>query len=170
MTNVDRPDDRGPAVPDRRSPGRPGRPARPAGPHPLARRAARRRLEPRRAARIPEGAGRVLADGYDWREHEAKLNEFPQFTTEIDGQNIHFLHVRSPEPDALPLILTHGWPGSIVEFLDVIGPLTDPRAHGGDAGRRLPPGDPVDPGLRVLRADPRDRVDRAAHRRPRSPS
>ena len=57
---------------------------------------------------------------------------YPQFTTEIDGQNIHFLHVRSPEPDALPLILTHGWPGSVVEYLDVIGPLTDPRAHGGD--------------------------------------
>ena len=55
-----------------------------------------------------------------------ELNEFPQFTTEIDGQNIHFLHVRSPESDALPLILTHGWPGSIVEFLNVIGPLTDP--------------------------------------------
>jgi epoxide hydrolase len=70
--------------------------------------------------------------GYDWREWEAKLNSFPQFTTTIDAQNIHFLHVRSPEPDALPLILTHGWPGSIVEFLDTIGPLTDPRAHGGD--------------------------------------
>ncbi len=69
---------------------------------------------------------------YDWRKHEAHLNEYPQFTTEIDGQNIHFLHVRSPEPDALPLVLVHGWPGSIVEFLDVIGPLTDPRAHGGD--------------------------------------
>jgi epoxide hydrolase len=68
---------------------------------------------------------------YDWRSQEATLNEFPQFTTEIDGQNIHFLHVRSPEPDALPLVLTHGWPGSFVEFLDVIGPLTDPAAHGG---------------------------------------
>ena len=72
------------------------------------------------------------ADGYDWRKQEATLNEHPQFTTTIDGANIHFLHVRSPEPDALPLILTHGWPGSIVEFLNVIGPLTDPRAHGGD--------------------------------------
>ncbi|WP_207782016.1 epoxide hydrolase family protein [Phytoactinopolyspora limicola] len=71
-------------------------------------------------------------DGYNWREWEATLNSYPQFTTEIDGQNVHFLHVRSPEPDAFPLILTHGWPGSIVEFLDVIGPLTDPRAHGGD--------------------------------------
>jgi epoxide hydrolase len=73
-------------------------------------------------------------DGYDWRKHEARLNELPQFTTTIDGQNIHFLHVRSPEPEALPLILTHGWPGSVVEFLDVIGPLADPRAHGGDPG------------------------------------
>jgi epoxide hydrolase len=72
------------------------------------------------------------ADGYDWRKHEARLNQFPQFTTTIDGQNLHFLHVRSPEPDALPLVVTHGWPGSIVEFLDVIGPLTDPRAHGDD--------------------------------------
>ncbi|MEC4018661.1 epoxide hydrolase family protein [Streptomyces sp. H27-D2] len=70
--------------------------------------------------------------GYDWRAWEAKLNAYPQFTTEIDGQNIHFLHVSSPEPDATALILTHGWPGSIVEYLDVIGPLTDPRAHGKD--------------------------------------
>src|SRR5205814_10374656 len=69
---------------------------------------------------------------YDWRAWEARLNEFPQFTTEIDGATMHFLHVRSPEPDALPLILTHGWPGSFVEFLEVIGPLSDPRAHGGD--------------------------------------
>jgi epoxide hydrolase len=69
---------------------------------------------------------------YDWRGHEARLNEFPQFTTEIDGQNVHFLHVGSPAPDALPLIITHGWPGSVVEFLDVIGPLSDPAAHGGD--------------------------------------
>jgi epoxide hydrolase len=70
---------------------------------------------------------------YDWREHEARLNELRQFTTTIDGSNVHFLHVRSPEPDALPLIITHGWPGSIAEFLDVIGPLSDPAAHGGDA-------------------------------------
>ncbi|HCU52620.1 MAG TPA: epoxide hydrolase [Micromonosporaceae bacterium] len=69
---------------------------------------------------------------YDWRAAEAQLNQFPQFTTTIDGQRIHFLHVRSPEPDAFPLVLTHGWPGSIVEFLDLIGPLTDPRSHGGD--------------------------------------
>jgi pimeloyl-ACP methyl ester carboxylesterase len=69
---------------------------------------------------------------YDWRVHEARLNQFPQFTTTIDGQNIHFLHVRSPEPNALPLILTHGWPGSIVEFIGIIEPLTNPGAHGGD--------------------------------------
>jgi epoxide hydrolase len=73
--------------------------------------------------------------GYDWRAHEARLNEIPQFTTTIDGQNIHFLHVRSAEPDAMPLLLLHGWPGSVLEFLGMIGPLTDPRAHGGDPSR-----------------------------------
>lgn len=72
-------------------------------------------------------------DAYDWRAQEAALNAHPQFLTEIDGQQIHFLHVRSPEPDALALVLTHGWPGSFVEFLDVIGPLSDPAAHGGDS-------------------------------------
>lgn len=61
---------------------------------------------------------------FDWRAQEATLNQYPQYTTEIDGQNVHFLHVRSPDPDALPLILTHGWPGSVLEFLDVIGPLS----------------------------------------------
>jgi pimeloyl-ACP methyl ester carboxylesterase len=71
---------------------------------------------------------------YDWRVREARLNSFPQFRTAIDGLGIHFLHVRSPEPGALPLVLTHGWPGSVVEFLDVIGPLTDPASHGGDPG------------------------------------
>ncbi|MFB6394751.1 epoxide hydrolase family protein [Polymorphospora lycopeni] len=85
---------------------------------------------------VPTGWLRDLADhwrtGYDWRAAESELNAYPQFTTEIDGQRIHFLHVRSPEPDAFPLVLTHGWPGSVVEFLDIIGPLTDPRAHGGD--------------------------------------
>jgi pimeloyl-ACP methyl ester carboxylesterase len=70
---------------------------------------------------------------YDWRAHVGRLNEYPQFTTTIDGQNVHFLHVRSGEPNAFPLILTHGWPGSIVEYLDVIDPLSDPGAHGGDA-------------------------------------
>ncbi|MBW4721826.1 epoxide hydrolase family protein [Saccharothrix obliqua] len=69
---------------------------------------------------------------YDWRATEAELNRHPQFLTEIDGATVHLMHVRSPEPDATPLLLTHGWPGSVAEFLDVIGPLTDPRAHGGD--------------------------------------
>jgi hypothetical protein len=73
------------------------------------------------------------ADGYDWRKQEDRLNQFPQYITTIDGQPIHFLYVRSPEPDALPLVFTHGWPGSVVEFLDVIGPLADPRPHGGEA-------------------------------------
>jgi pimeloyl-ACP methyl ester carboxylesterase len=85
---------------------------------------------------VPLGYLQQLAaywrDGYDWRKHEAALNQHPQFTTTIDGTGVHFLHVQSPEPDALPLILTHGWPGSVVEFLEVIGPLADPRAHGGD--------------------------------------
>ncbi len=71
-------------------------------------------------------------DEFDWRAAEARINAFDQFVTEVDGQQIHFVHHRSPEPDALPLLISHGWPGSIVEFLDVIGPLTDPRAHGGD--------------------------------------
>lgn len=87
---------------------------------------------------VPSRYVRRLVDywrtGYDWRTWEAKLNTHPQFRTEIDGQNIHFLHVRSPEPDALPLILTHGWPGSVFEFLNVIEPLSNPRAYGGDPG------------------------------------
>jgi pimeloyl-ACP methyl ester carboxylesterase len=71
-------------------------------------------------------------DEYDWRVHEARLNGFDQFTTTIDGARVHFLHVRSASPDALPLIITHGWPGSVVEFLDIIGPLSNPRADGLD--------------------------------------
>jgi pimeloyl-ACP methyl ester carboxylesterase len=69
---------------------------------------------------------------YDWRAAEQQLNAWPQFTTTIDGQHLHFVHARSPEPAARPLLLTHGWPGSIVEFVHVFGPLTDPGAHGGD--------------------------------------
>jgi pimeloyl-ACP methyl ester carboxylesterase len=76
---------------------------------------------------------RYWADGYSWSEREERLNAFAQFRTDLDGLGIHFLHVRSPHPDALPLVLTHGWPGSFVEFLEVIGPLTDPVAHGADA-------------------------------------
>ncbi|MER6280272.1 MULTISPECIES: epoxide hydrolase family protein [unclassified Streptomyces] len=85
---------------------------------------------------VPLSYLKELADywrtSFDWRAAEAQLNAHPQFTEEIDGARVHFLHVRSPEPDATPLLLTHGWPGSVAEFLDVIGPLTDPRAHGGD--------------------------------------
>jgi epoxide hydrolase len=80
---------------------------------------------------------RALCDhwrnGYDWRRCEARLNELGQHRTELDGLGIHFLHVRSPHPQAMPLLLTHGWPGSVIEFMKVIGPLTDPVAHGGDA-------------------------------------
>ena len=72
-------------------------------------------------------------DEFDWREQERRLNEFDQFKTVIDDLDIHFIHQRSPEPDAVPLIITHGWPGSIAEFTKIIGPLTDPVAHGGNA-------------------------------------
>lgn len=90
---------------------------------------------------MPLARARDLADywrrDYDWRRAEALLNGFPQYTTRLDGPgaglDIHFLHVRSPNPDALPLLLTHGWPGSVMEFHKVIGPLTDPEAHGGSA-------------------------------------
>ena len=76
---------------------------------------------------------RYWAADYDWRACEARLNALPQFTTEIDGVDIHFLHVKSEHAGALPLIITHGWPGSVIELLGVIGPLTDPAAHGGSA-------------------------------------
>ncbi len=76
---------------------------------------------------------RYWATDYDWRKAEAKLNALPQFTTEIDGVEIHFVHVRSQHENALPLIVTHGWPGSVMELLDSVGPLTDPTSHGGDA-------------------------------------
>lgn len=85
---------------------------------------------------VPAAYLKTLADywgdAFDWRAEEAKLNQLPQFTTLIDGQTLHFLHVRSPEPNALPLVLHHGWPSSFVEFVKVVGPLTNPRAHGGD--------------------------------------
>ncbi|SEG75380.1 Pimeloyl-ACP methyl ester carboxylesterase [Thermomonospora echinospora] len=85
---------------------------------------------------VPTAYLRELAEywagDYDWRVHEAALNDLPQFTTTIDGAGVHFLHVRSPEPEATPLMLLHGWPGSVVEFTDLIGPLTDPATHGGD--------------------------------------
>jgi microsomal epoxide hydrolase len=71
-------------------------------------------------------------DAFDWRKAEARFNAFPQFMTEIDGEQVHFYHIRSPEPDAVPLIITHGYPGSVAEFLDILGPLSDPASHGGD--------------------------------------
>lgn len=87
---------------------------------------------------VPLDAARMLCDrwraGYDWRAFEERINAHPQFRTTLDGLDAHFLHVRSRHPGALPLILTHGWPGSVVEFLACIGPLTDPTAHGGSAG------------------------------------
>jgi pimeloyl-ACP methyl ester carboxylesterase len=76
---------------------------------------------------------RCWTTDHDWRNCEARLNAVPQFTTEIDGEDIHFVHVKSPHENALPLIITHGWPGSVIELLEVVGPLTDPTAHGGSA-------------------------------------
>jgi pimeloyl-ACP methyl ester carboxylesterase len=104
------------------------------------------------------------AGGYDWRAQEARLNEFPQFVTGIDGLDVHFLHVRSPEPDALPLILTHGWPNSFVEFVDLIGVLTDPRAHGADPAHAFHVVVPSVPGFGFSQAPPQTgfTVDRVA--------
>ncbi|MER8096174.1 epoxide hydrolase family protein [Streptomyces goshikiensis] len=89
-----------------------------------------------RAYGMPLGEVRELAQywstAYDWRAAEARLNEWPQYVTTIDGARVHFAHIRSPEPGATPMLMTHGWPGSFVEFQRVAGPLTDPRAHGGD--------------------------------------
>jgi hypothetical protein len=82
---------------------------------------------------------RYWAGDYDWRKCEAKLNALPQFTTEIDGLDIHFIHATSRHEDALPLIITHGWPGSVIELLEVAGPLTDPAAHGTAAPPRTRP-------------------------------
>ncbi|MFE0427018.1 epoxide hydrolase family protein [Streptomyces sp. NPDC058953] len=86
---------------------------------------------------VPVGYLKELAEywrtGYDWRAREAELNRYPHFRTGIDGQTIHFLHIRSERPDATPLLLLHGWPGTFADFLDVVGPLTDPAGHGGDA-------------------------------------
>ena len=76
---------------------------------------------------------RYWASDYDWRKAEARLNAVPQFITEIDGVDIHFIHVKSPHETALPLIMTHGWPGSVIELLEVVGLLTDPAAYGGRA-------------------------------------
>jgi len=89
-----------------------------------------------RSQGVQLAAARALArfwtTEYDWRKCEARLNALPQFKTELDGLNIHFIHVKSPHANALPLVMTHGWPGSIIELLEIIGPLTDPTAHGGN--------------------------------------
>ena len=86
-----------------------------------------------------QALARYWATEYDWRKIEAKLNALPQFITEIDGLDIHFIHVRSKHANALPLIVTHGWPGSITEQLMIIDPLTNPTAHGGSASDALAP-------------------------------
>ncbi|HVF49356.1 MAG TPA: epoxide hydrolase [Pyrinomonadaceae bacterium] len=84
-------------------------------------------------ARAPAEPARYSATEYDWRKSEAKMNAVPQFITEIDGLDIHFIHVRSKHENALPVIVTHGWPGSIIEQMKIINPLTNPTAHGGTA-------------------------------------
>ena len=125
--------DRHPPLPRRGAAGRPRRPPPAPRRDALAQQGARRRSVAGRAAGDAAGARALLGDEYDWRTAEAKLNALPQFTTEIDGVDIHFLHVKSPHEDALPLIMTHGWPGSVIELLEIVGPLTDPTAHGGSA-------------------------------------
>lgn len=98
---------------------------------------------------------RYWATDYDWRKVEAKLNALPQFKTEIDGEDIHFIHVRSKHKDALPLIITHGWPGSIIEMLKVIEPLTNPTAYGGKASDAFHLVIPSIPGYGFLASRPR---------------
>lgn len=115
------------------------------------------------AERFPRGYLKELARYWSTSARLAEAGghaerEFPQFTTVTDGQQIHFLHVRSSEADALPLIITHGYPNSVAEFLNVVGPLTDPRAHGGDRSDAFHLGGPVAARLRVLQ--PEDAVDR----------
>ncbi len=122
-------------LPHRRRGATARRPARASGPHPLAGARDGRRLW---SQGIPLDYLQELCEHwrerYDWRRTEATLNGIEQFTTELDGLPIHFLHARSPHDDALPLLITHGWPGSIVEFVKVIGSLTDPTSYGGNAG------------------------------------
>ena len=102
---------------------------RPGGPTRRPSRTPRRACSSRRC----RSSRSYWATDYDWRKVEAQLNALPQFITEIDGLDIHFIHVRSKHENALPVIVTHGWPGSVIEQLKIIGPLTDPTAHGGDA-------------------------------------
>ena len=111
-----------------------------------------------------EALARYWATDYDWRRVEARLQALPQFLTEIDGVDIHFIHVRSKHEGALPVIVTHGWPGSIIEQLKIIGPLTDPTATRRERGGRLRRGDPVAARPRVLRQADRDRLGSDPHR------
>jgi Epoxide hydrolase N terminus len=104
------------------------------------------------------------ATDYDWRRFEERFAALPHFITEIDGVDIHFIHVRSERQDALPLVVTHGWPGSTVEQLKIIDPLTNPTEHGASAADALPPGYPVIAGLRVLGEADRDRLGSHSHR------
>ena len=104
------------------------------------------------------------ATDYDWRKFEERLAALPHFITEIDGVDIHFIHVRSKHEDALPMIVTHGWPGSIIEQLKIIDPLTDPTAHGGERGGRVRRRDPVAAGPRLLRQADRARLGPDPHR------
>ena len=107
---------------------------------------------------LPLAYARELRDhwlhAYDWRRCEAQLNALDQWTTTIGDVHVHLLHVRSPVADARPLLLTHGWPGSVVEFLDVVGPLTDPEAHGGDAADAFHAVAPSPPGYGFSSAPP----------------
>ena len=107
---------------------------------------------------------RYWATDYDWRKVEARLNALPQFITEIDGLDIHFIHVRSKHENALPMIVTHGWPGSIIEQMKIIDPLTNPTAHGGERSGCLPPRDSVAAGLRLLRQADGARLEPRQHR------
>ncbi len=106
---------------------------------------------------------RYWGKDYDWRKCEAKLNALPQFITEIDGLDIHFIHVRSKHENALPMIVTHGWPGSVIEQLKIIDPLTNPTAQR-ERIRRFPSGDTVDAGLRLLGQADRDWLEPCPHR------
>ena len=107
---------------------------------------------------------RYWATDYDWRKVEAKLNALPQFITEIDGLDIHFIHVRSKHENALPLIVTHGWPGSIIEQMKIIDPLTNPTAHGGTASDAFDLVIPSMPGYGFLRQTDHHRVGSRPHR------
>ena len=107
---------------------------------------------------------RYWATEHDWRKVEARLNALPNFVTNIDGLDIHFIHVRSKHENALPMIVTHGWPGSIIEQLKIIEPLTNPTAHGGSAADAFHLVIPSLPGLRLLRQADGARLEPGQHR------